>query len=152
VIKKFKKNFVFSIATVMIYGVFLDIWSKVLSCIPTETLLVRIILFLFGKVICSTSIAFFLHTYFPLEVYEVFVKEMAEKFKFNIGAVKVVFDCSCLVLAIVMSVVFFGELRGIGVGTLITAFTEGILVNKINKLYMTKFDFKDGLPLRKYFE
>lgn len=48
------------------------------------------------------------------------------------GSTKVAFDCTLVGLAVVMSFVFFGELRGVGLGTLISALVVGRFVNFFN--------------------
>lgn len=49
------------------------------------------------------------------------------------GSVKIAFDCSLVVLAVICSLIFFFELRGVGLGTLISALLVGQVVNFCNK-------------------
>lgn len=48
------------------------------------------------------------------------------------GSTKVVFDCSLVAIAVVLSLAFFGTLRGVGLGTLISALVVGRFVNFYN--------------------
>lgn len=51
----------------------------------------------------------------------------------RLGSVKRVFDCSLVLLAVVFSLTLFGCLRGVGAGTIISAFIVGGFVNFYNK-------------------
>lgn len=48
------------------------------------------------------------------------------------GSTKVVFDCSLVAFAVILSFAFFGCLRGVGLGTLISALIVGRFVNFYN--------------------
>lgn len=48
------------------------------------------------------------------------------------GSTKVAFDCALVGFAVVLSFVFFGGLRGVGLGTLISALVVGRFVNFFN--------------------
>ncbi len=50
----------------------------------------------------------------------------------RLGSVKVVFDCTLVALAVVFSLCLFGELRGVGIGTIVSAFIVGRFVNLYN--------------------
>lgn len=58
------------------------------------------------------------------------------------GTVKVYFDVILIVIAAVLSFLFSGELKGVGIGTVVSAITVGRFVNFINKympaVYMEK--------------
>lgn len=58
------------------------------------------------------------------------------------GTVKILLDASLVTVGIVLSFVFFHELRGIGWGTLIAAILVGVFVN----LYHKHFKFLDKIP------
>ena len=53
-----------------------------------------------------------------------------------------------------MSFLFFGfgHFEGVRTGTFICALLNGILIGFFSRAYDRLFDFRDGLPLRKYFE
>ena len=91
------------------------------------------------------------NTYLSPEVYELAVKEIAEKFGFDVGKTKTVYDVISLVLAVAMSFLFFGwwKFEGIGYGTLINALTNGPMITVLNKLYRKKFEFVRKINLKK---
>ena len=51
----------------------------------------------------------------------------------RLGSVKVVFDCTLVAIAVIFSLVLFGELRGVGLGTVVSACIVGRFVNFYNK-------------------
>ncbi len=145
IIGKFKKSFLLSFGTAAFFGVVLDIWLFILTCLPTEYMIIRILMFTASIIICSISISLFFKTYLPPAAYEVAVKEITDKFKLNTGKFKTIFDCICLVAAIILSLCFFRKLEGIGIGTIISAVCNGFLINKFNNLYNKIFEFKNKL-------
>lgn len=151
VIGKFKKRYLFAVASVIIYGALLDLFMLVAGRIPTDELWVRIIIFAVGSVTVAVGVAFMFNTYLSPEVYELAVKEIAEKFGFDVGKTKTVYDVISLVLAVAMSFLFFGwrKFEGIGYGTLINALTNGPMITVLNKLYRKKFEFVRKINLKK---
>lgn len=60
------------------------------------------------------------------------VRAIAAVSKIRFGTVKIAFDSTLVAIGIVLSFVFFGSLQGIGVGTIISAFLVGKIVNLCN--------------------
>jgi uncharacterized membrane protein YczE len=101
-----------------------------------------------GLVICSIGVSLLLHTYFPPEAYEIFVKEISEKFHFSFDKTKTVYDCCSYVLSIILSLCLFSSFVGINWGTIVCALLNGVLIGTFNRLFEKVFTFKDVLPLR----
>ena len=106
-----------------------------------------------GLVLCSLGIALFFRTYIAPEVYELLVKELAQKLRKPTHRVKTVYDCVSCVVSILMSFAFFGLWRfeGVKLGTVLCALVNGTLIGWISGFLVRRFDFRDGLPWRKYF-
>lgn len=151
-LKKFRISYLFSFVTALLYGAFLDLFISALSYIPHESIAVRIIFFASGVVICSFAVLLFFHTYIPPEVYELFVKEVSQKFGIELSKLKTIYDCSSCLLGIILSFAFFGfgKFEGIGIGTVICALLNGPLIGLFGKNLEKHFEFKDRFPLRKY--
>ena len=122
------------------------------DCIPADGVLMRVALYIPGLLICSAAIALILRSYFPPAAYELFVKETSAKWKKPLKTVKTVYDCVSLVIAVALSLIFFGKLEGVGVGTVVSAFVNGTLIHLFGRLYDRLFTFTDRFPLRRYFE
>lgn len=154
VLRRFRLSYLFSFVTAVIYGFILDGCVLLVGLIPETHILWRIGLFLVGEVFCTLGVSMVFHTYIPPEVYELFVKEFADKFSFKIHKVKTVYDCTSCAVAIIMSFAFFGmwHFEGVKWGTVLVAIINGSIIGLMTKFLEAHFEFKDGLKLRKYFE
>ena len=74
------------------------------------------------------------------------------KWNLKLGVVKTVYDVCSLLVAVAMSLLIFGGLQGIGVGTVVCAFLNGTLIHLFGKVYDRLFAVKDALPWRGFFE
>lgn len=149
VMKKVKKGYFLSFLTAVLYGFVLDGWMSLIALIPFTGTVARLIFFVLGLVITAFGVSLLFHTYFPPEAYDLIVKELAQKFGKPIGKVKTVYDLSSCVIAVILSLCFFGSFVGIGWGTVVCAFVNGFLIGSFGKLLEKKFEFKDALPLRR---
>ncbi len=148
VMKKVKKGYFLSFLTAVLYGFVLDAWMSVIALIPFTGTVARLLFFVFGLVITAFGVSLLFHTYFPPEAYDLIVKELAGKFAKPIGRVKTVYDLSSCVIAVILSLCFFGDFVGIGWGTVVCALVNGFLIGSFGKLLEKHFTFKDALPLR----
>ena len=57
-----------------------------------------------------------------------------------------------LLIAVLLSLVFFGDIRGIGIGTVICAFMNGTLIRLFTALTDKFFTFRDRFSFRFRFE
>lgn len=152
-LKRFKKSYLFSFVTALIYGFVLDGMMKITAFIPA-LMPVRVVLYIAGMIICAVGVAFYFRTYISPAAYELCVSEIAEARRQDVGKVKIIYDlCSCAI-AILMSFAFFGfgHFEGIKAGTLICAACNGLLINYFSKKYDQHFEFKDRFGFRHYFE
>ncbi|MGM9625470.1 MAG: DUF6198 family protein, partial [Eubacteriales bacterium] len=151
IIRRFRWQYLLSFLTAVLYGFAFDGALFLLRIIPAETLCMRILLFAVGTVLISVSVAFFMRTYLAPEVYELFVRELANTYHLSFGRVKLCYDCISCVFSIVLSVVLFGGgvfasfsfgafldaavsgyiLEGIGIGTVAAALVNGPLITLI---------------------
>jgi uncharacterized membrane protein YczE len=153
IMKRIKKSYFFSFVTAVFYGTLLDIAISVISGIPDDTFVVRVVWYILGCVMCSFAVSLFFHTYISPEAYELIVKELAEKTKIDINKIKTAYDLISCVLGVVLSFSFFGlgHFEGVKLGTVICAFFNGFLIGQFTKLLEKHFEFKDRFKLRKYF-
>ena len=152
-VRRFKFTYLLSFLTAVLYGMMLDGCLCLLSFLGEINIAVRITFYFIGLFTTALGVAFMFHTYISAEVYELFVKEATERFGWKIGVVKTVYDCTSLVLSVLMSFAFFGfgHFKGIGIGTLVCALVNGRLISAFGSLLEKKYDFVDRFPLRKYF-
>lgn len=148
VLKRFRFVYFFSFGTCLIYGFVLDLWRKIPFLNPTATppgsmnLPLRIAMFVIGIILTSFSVALFFKTYLFPQVYDFFVKAVSCKYGIKLSRLKTVVDLSCLTASVIMTFAFFGEIRGIGWGTLIMALLNGTVIGYFSKLLDKAFDFQ----------
>ncbi|MCF0135236.1 MAG: hypothetical protein HUJ69_02330 [Lachnospiraceae bacterium] len=154
VLRKFKRKYLFSFATAVIYGNLLDLLIWVVGIIPEAGYVQRILFYILGLGVCALGVSFLFHTYITPEAYELFVKELSEKTGKNIHVVKTIYDCCSCLAAVMMSFAIFGLFifEGVKAGTILCAVINGWLIGKISSLLEKKFEFKDRLDLKEKFE
>lgn len=153
VLRRFKISYLFSFVTAVLYGLVLDLNMLAVSLIPCETVPVRVIFYVVGLILCSIGVSMFFHTYISPEVYELFVKEASAKYYVDIHKFKTGYDCVSCVIGILLSFLFFGfgQFEGVKFGTILCALINGWTIGKCTAFLEKFFDFRDGLPLRRFF-
>lgn len=154
IMRKFKKGYLFSFITAVFYGLVLDLQIAMLGSLPLMGLPGRFLYYFAGIFCCAVGISLIFHTYISPEAYDLFVKEIAAKTGKDINKVKTVYDiCSCSI-GIIMSFLFYGFGKFVGVkgGTIFCALVNGWLISQCSKFFESHFSFEDKLPFRKFFE
>lgn len=158
--KKVKLTYFCSFLTCVIYGAALDLWRRFLPGLNPEitvpgsmSMYVRVIYFAIGTLITSFSVALSFRIYLYPQVYDFFVKGVCEKYSLNRKKFKTIFDMSFLLAAAAMTFAFFGEIKGLGIGTVITTFINGTLIDISGKIIDRFFEIRPASEkLAKKFE
>lgn len=154
ILRKFRRSYLFSFITALIYGLVLDLMMKPLALVPADSMAVRLFLYIAGMIICAIGVAFYFKTYISPAAYELVVKEIAREGSHDIGKVKIIYDLTSCLIAVILSFLFFGfgHFEGVKAGTFIVAVLNGPLISKCSDILDRLFEFKDRFRLRKYFE
>lgn len=126
----------------VIYGFLLDMWRILIPHFNPEIhapgslpMYLRVIYFVIGFFINGfAATLYFKNKYYP-QVYEFFVKGISEKYHLSLSKFKLRFDLSFLLLTIVLSLILFHRLTGIGAGTLIMACCNGPLIGVYSRWF-----------------
>ncbi len=146
-LRKFRITYYLSFATAVVYGLVLDGFIRLLHAdLPAELLPVRLLLMIGGMTVTAVGVALFFRTYLPACAYDMFVKVVSNHFRVHTGKFKICYDFSSLAVALVMTLVFFGRLIGIGVGTLICACLNGVIIQLFSSLYNKYIEFTVLFP------
>ena len=148
VTRGFKKRYLLSFITAVIYGLLLDAAIGVVALLPYEGAFWQGAFYVVGLVVSSCGVALLFHTYFPPAAYEIFVKELSQIRNLPIGKVKTIYDCISCAVGVVLSLLFFGKMVGVSWGTIACAIINGWLIGRISQWLEWRFDFKDAWPLR----
>lgn len=154
--RKFRVSYLFAFASCLLYGLVLDLWRLIpVFSESAEPLYMgwRIALFVVGELLTALSVAMFFKCYLPPQVNDYFVMGVSERYNIKRSFFKFCFDAGFLVIALIMSLCFFGAIRGIGIGTLIITAVNGFLIGLCSKLLDSLFEVKPLFnKLKEYFD
>lgn len=124
-----------------IFGFFIDFGMKIFSFVNSKFYSQEIILLLLGCILLALGIRLEVIANVIINPGEGLVKTIANKTRKEFGNIKIMFDCTLVLTAIVISLFAFRSINGLGEGTVISA----ILVGPITKIISTIFkDFNIG--------
>lgn len=149
-VQRFNWRYLLAFLVAIIYGYVLDLWLFIFKDVTFDTLWLQWIMLIVGDAITALGVACFFRTYLPLQVYELCVAEIADRYKFKINLAKWGFDLGCLALSIILAVSLFdvksfdwstiykASYHQLGLGTIVTTIINapiiaiwGILLDKI---------------------
>lgn len=144
-LRQFRIRYLFAFVTALIYGVFLDVSMCLMEFLSVDSIVMRVFCYVVGLIICASGISLFFHTYLSPEVYELFVKEISDKYGFTIHKCKTCYDCISCLVAILLSFLFFGvgHFEGVKMGTIFCTFVNGWLIGQCSRLFEARFVFQD---------
>lgn len=151
---RFKISYMFSFVTAVFYGAVLDLCISAVALLPGTGTAARLLCYVLGLLLCASGVALLFHSYIPPEAYELVVKEIAERQRWDLGRVKTVYDCISCAVGIALSFAFFGwgQFEGVKAGTILCALVNGALIGRIDRSLNKSFEFRDGVKLRGLFE
>lgn len=147
VIRRFRRHYLLAFAVAVIYGYTLNFFLWALGGVSFDAIWLRWVMLIVGDLITGFGVACFFRTYMPLQVYELFVAELASRFSLRISLVKSCFDISLLAISLVLALTLFGDLttfdwttvgyasfHSIGLGTLVTTAINSPIIALMGKL------------------
>ncbi|MGX9135617.1 YczE/YyaS/YitT family protein [Rummeliibacillus sp. JY-2-4R] len=127
-----KKLFDLSLIAQMIVGIFfgffVDLGMYVFSFVHPTSIIVQLIAFIIGCTMLSMGIYLQVIANVVMNAGEAIVKLIAEKYDKDFGTVKIILDWTLVATACLLSFVFLHNIRGIGLGTLVSAFLVGYII------------------------
>lgn len=149
-----KRAYLCSFGTAFLYGWMLDGVMALLALVPGDGMVARLFCYFAGMLCCAVGVALLFRTYIAPEAYELFVKEIAARYRWNVHRCKTVYDCVSCLASVVISFLFFGwgHFVGVKLGTVFCALCNGTLIGLCGKWLESHFTFADRLPFRRFFE
>lgn len=118
-----------------LFGWFTDFGMWIFSFLRPDNYLEQLALVLCGTVVLAFGISLSVIANVVMNSGEAFVKAVSDTVHKEFGSVKVVFDISCVIVAVVLSLIFFDfHVMGTREGTIIAAVLTGFVVKFWNKL------------------
>lgn len=132
--KQFQLIQLLQIPVSFLFGWFTNFGMWVVSFIPVNTYIIRLVMVFIGVVILGFGISVTVIANVIMNSGEAFVKAVADQIHKEFGNVKIAFDVLCVIMALVLSLLFFDfSIVGTREGTIISALLTGIVVKFFTK-------------------
>ena len=131
--KQFKPFQLLQIVVNVVFSASIDVFMAMLSFYAPQQLFTRVLSAIAGCIVLAFGISVEVAPDLIMVPGEGIVAAISKVSGRRFGSVKVAFDVTLILIAAALSWVFFGDLVGVGVGTLRSAVSVGQFVNLINR-------------------
>lgn len=122
--KSFVASYMFSFVVGFVFSQFLDLFELYINLLPTAFSW-RVLYFVISYVLICIGIALSNRCGLPIIPTDLFPRELAEIIKVAYAKIKITFDVTCLALTAGLTFLLLGYVDGLGIGTVLAAFTMG---------------------------
>lgn len=145
--KKFVPSYLFSFVVGFVFGLLLDLHEMWINVLPSS-LPWRIVWFVVSYVLISIGIAISNRCGLPIVPTDLFPRELSDITKVGYPKIKIGFDVSCLAVTALLTFFGLGRIEGLGIGTIVAAFTMGKAVGLFGDLLDRRFRFESFMTRR----
>lgn len=138
--KEFVPAYLFSFVVGFCFGKMMDVEQPLIQTLPMS-MAFRFIYFVLSYVILCIGIALSNRCKLPITPTDLFPREMSEIIHTPYSKIKITFDVTCLFTTALLTFACLHHILGLGIGTVIAAFTMGKGVALAGNIIDTKFDF-----------
>ena len=131
--KQFKPFQLLQIVVNVVFSASIDVFMAMLSFYAPQQLFTRVLSAVAGCIVLAFGISVEVAPDLIMVPGEGIVAAISKVSGRRFGSVKVVFDVTLILIAALLSWLFFGNIVGVGVGTLLSAVSVGQFVNLINR-------------------
>jgi uncharacterized membrane protein YczE len=131
--KKFKLKSLLQIFFGFIFGFFVDFSGVLLAGIQTSSYFSQVLIMCISIVTVSIGVVMFITMDIVPNAPDGLVLAICGKTKADFGKVKVLFDCTSAAAAIVLSLLFIGNISTIREGTILSALLTGKIIGMLSK-------------------
>ena len=128
--KKFVAPYLFSFLVGFAFSEMLDIHEMWINALPTA-LEYRVVYFVISYLLICLGIALSNRCGLPIIPTDLFPRELTDITKIKYSRIKIGFDVTCLAITALMTCIILGHLDGLGIGTILAAFTMGKVIGMI---------------------
>ena len=145
--KRFVPSYLFSFVVGFAFSEMLDVnelWIKVLP----YTIPMRVVYFIISYMLICFGIALSNRCGLPIIPTDLFPRELSAITTVKYSKIKIGFDVTCLAVTGLLTFLCLGYLDGLGIGTILAAFTMGKVVRMIVDKLDSHFNFDVFKPLK----
>lgn len=158
-VRRFNWRYLLAFLVAVIYGYTMNLFLWLMSGVTFDAVWLRWVMLIVGDTVTAFGVACFFHTYMPLQVFELFVAEITDRYHLELHRVKTVFDISLLVISVSLALILFGDVaefdwstiyynsfHSLGLGTLVTTLINAPLINLMSRIISRAFDDSARFP------
>lgn len=145
--KKFVPSYLLSFVVGFVFSELLDVHELWINILPSN-LLMQIVYFIISYILICIGIALSNRCGLPIVPTDLFPRELADITRVSYPKIKIGFDVTCLAVTGALTFCFLGHLEGLGIGTIIAAFTMGKGIGIAGNILDKYFRFENFKPLR----
>ena len=123
----------FSFVVGFAFGEMLDVHQLWITTLP-QTIPLRVIYFIISYLIICIGIAISNRCGLPIIPTDLFPRELEDITKVKYSKIKIAYDVICLTITAILTGFGLGHIDGLGIGTVLAAFTMGKVVGLIGEL------------------
>ena len=146
--KKFVPSYLFSFVVGFIFGKLLDLHEMWINTLP-DNIIMRVIYFIISYVLICIGIALSNRCGLPIVPTDLFPRELSDITGVKYSKIKIGFDITCLAVTAGLTFFCLGRIMGLGIGTVLAAFTMGKGIGFAGELIDRKFVFGNFMTLKK---
>ena len=146
--KRFVPQYLFSFVVGFAFGELLDIHELWINILP-DAVWMRVLYFAVSYLLISFGIALSNRCGLPIVPTDLFPRELAQISGIGYPKIKILFDTICLTITAAMTGFFLGQIKGLGIGTVLAAFTMGKMIGIMGKWLDRRFRFARILKKKK---
>lgn len=146
--KKFVPSYLFSFVVGFVFGKLLDLHEMWINTLP-DNIIMRIIYFIISYVLICIGIALSNRCGLPIVPTDLFPRELSDITGVKYSKIKIGFDITCLAVTAGLTFFCLGRIMGLGIGTVLAAFTMGKGIGFAGELIDRKFVFGNFMTLKK---
>ncbi len=128
--RRFVPEYLFSFVAGFIFGELLDVHEAWIGILPTA-LPWRILYFVISYLLICFGIALSNRCQLPIIPTDLFPRELADITGAAYSKIKITFDLLCLATTLALTLIFLHRIDGLGIGTILAAFTMGKVIGLI---------------------
>lgn len=146
--KRFVPEYLFSFVVGFVFSELLDFYEMWIKILP-YTLVMRVIYFIISYIVICIGIALSNRCVLPIIPTDLFPRELSDITNVKYSRIKIGFDLACLAVTGGLTFLCLGHIKGLGIGTILAAFTMGKGIALVGELIDRKFVFENFISLRK---
>lgn len=139
--KNFKLIQLLQIPLSFLFGYFTDLGMWLVSFLKIDSYIMELLLVIVGTIIIGFGVFLAVVANVIMNSAEAFIKAVSDTTNKRFGNVKIAFDLSCVVIAVLLSVLFFDfTIKGTREGTIIAGIFTGLVVNFFQSRFGDKIE------------